>query len=63
MEVRPTRNPLSSPVLSLDRLHVQFGKGFFKAVTISLVDREQFLADLEKNSGLHRAGQRLVRLQ
>ncbi len=63
LEVRPTRNPLSSPALSLDRLHVQFGKGFFKAVMISPADREQFLADLEKNGELHRTGERLVRLQ
>ena len=63
LEVRPTRNPLSSPALSLDRLHVQFGKGFFKAVMISPADREQFLADLKKNAGLQRAGERLVRLQ
>lgn len=63
LEVRPTRNPLSSPALSLDRLHVQYGKGFFKAVMISPADREQFLADLARIAGLQRTGERLIRLQ
>jgi len=63
LEVRRTRNPLSSPALSLDRLHVRFGEGLFKAVMISPAAKEQFLEDLAKNSGLQRAGERLVRLQ
>ncbi len=61
-EVHPTRNPLSSPALSLDRLHVQFGKGFFKAVMISPADRNAFLEDLATRAGLKRDGDRLARL-
>ena len=60
-EVRPTRNPLSSPALSLDRLHVQFGQGVFKAVMISPADRDRFLDDLAQRAGLKRGGDRLIR--
>jgi hypothetical protein len=63
LEVRPTRNPLSSPALSLDRLHIQFGSGFFKAIMISPAQRESFLMDLAKSAGLHKEGKRLVRKQ
>ena len=63
LEVRPTRNPLSSPALSLDRLHVQFGKGFFKAVMISPADRQKFLTDLATNAGLQQTGEQLFKLQ
>lgn len=61
-EVRPTHNPLSSPALSLDRLHVQYGPGFLKAVMISPADREGFLEDLAQQAGLKRAGDRLARV-
>jgi hypothetical protein len=61
LEVRPTRNPLSSPALSLDRLHIQFGKGIFKAVMISPAEREQFLSHLAQSAGLHRDGDQLAR--
>jgi len=61
LEVRPTHNPLSSPALSLDRLHIQFGSGIFKAVMISPTPRERFMEDLAKSAGLHREGNRLVR--
>ncbi len=60
-EVYPTHNPLSSPALSLDRLHIQYGKGFFKAVMISPADHINFLDDLAKNAGLKREGNRLFR--
>lgn len=60
-EVRRTRNPLSSPALSLDRLHVQFGDGFFKAVMISPLDRDEFLDDIRERAGLVRDGERLIR--
>jgi hypothetical protein len=60
-EVRPTHNPLSSPALSLDRLHVQFGPGLFNAVMISPADRDRFLDDLARRAGLKREGDRLVR--
>ena len=59
--VYPTRNPLSSPALSLDRLHVQFGRGFFKSVMISPADRDRFLDDLAHLAGLRREGDRLYR--
>jgi hypothetical protein len=60
-EVHPTRNPLSSPALSLERLHVQFGRGFFKAVMISPEHPDRFLDDLSGRTGLRRQGDRLVR--
>lgn len=52
VEVRPTRNPLSSPALSLDRLQVRYGDGFFKSVMISPATRGQFLDDLQKSARL-----------
>jgi len=60
-EVYPTRNPLSSPALSLDRLHVQFGEGFFKAIMISPADRDRFLDELAQRTVLKRDGNRLCR--
>ncbi len=60
-EVRPTRNPLSSPALSLDRLHVRFGDSLFKAVMISPADRSRFLDELARKAGLKREGDRLFR--
>jgi hypothetical protein len=61
-EVCPTRNPLSSPALSLDRLRVQFGPGFFNSVMISPAERDRFLDELAAKSGLTRDGDRLLRL-
>jgi hypothetical protein len=58
-EVRPTFNPLSSPALSLNRLRVQFGQGFFRGVMISPADRNCFLDELVEKTGLHREGDRL----
>ena len=43
--VTPTRSPLSSPALSLDRLRIDFGKG--RSVMISPLNREAFVRDLE----------------
>ena len=60
-EVYPTRNPLSSPALSLDRLYVKFGEGFSKAVMISPADRDRFLDELATQGGLAREGNRLFR--
>lgn len=40
-DIRPTRNPLSSPALSMDRLKVSYGKR--KSVLISPADKEGFL--------------------
>ncbi len=62
LEVHLTHNPLSSPALSLDRLHVQYGPGFFKAFMISPADRDHFLDDLAQKAGLKREGDRLVRV-
>jgi len=60
-DVTPTRNPLSSPALSLDRLQIRFGEGFFKSVMISPADRNGFLTELAERAGLRRDGDRLVR--
>jgi hypothetical protein len=60
-EVRPTRNPLSSPALSLDRLSVKYHGGFFKEVLLSPADKEGFLAELAERAGLRREGDALVR--
>jgi hypothetical protein len=61
VEVSRTHNPLSSPALSLDRLRVQFGAGFFKAVMISPADRERFLQVMAHMAGLRRDGDHLFR--
>lgn len=42
-EVYPTKNPLSSPALSLDRLMIVFGEGLTKRVMISPRDKEAFM--------------------
>ncbi|GIV58315.1 MAG: hypothetical protein KatS3mg042_1228 [Rhodothermaceae bacterium] len=45
--IRPTRNPLASAALSLDRLQIDYRKGTFsRTVLISPRDREAFLRDL-----------------
>jgi Protein of unknown function (DUF1200). len=59
-EVHPTRNPLSAPALSLDRLHVKFGDGLFNAVMISPTNRDMFLDDLALHTGLIREGDSLL---
>lgn len=57
--VRPTRNPLSSPALSLDRLHLDSGNRF--GPNISPADREGFYAALlAKAPHLRREGDALV---
>lgn len=43
--ISATRNPLSSPALSLDRLRIDYGKGRF--LMISPRDRQAFLAEIE----------------
>jgi hypothetical protein len=43
--VAPSRNPLSSPALSLDRLHVR-SRGSILGLLISPRDKQGFLADL-----------------
>ncbi len=44
--VTPTRNPLSSPALSLDRLRIEYGQG--KSIMISPAPREEFMQELRK---------------
>jgi len=44
--VTPTRNPLSSPALSLDRLRIDFGR--MNSIMISPEDKEGFLTELRK---------------
>jgi ABC-type dipeptide/oligopeptide/nickel transport system permease component len=48
--VTPTRNPLSSPALSLDRLRIEYGGS--KWIMISPRDREGFLRELERRRAL-----------
>lgn len=48
--VTPTRNPMSSPALSLDRLRIDYGRG--KSVMISPRERQQFLQDLEQRRSI-----------
>ena len=58
--VTPSRNPLSSPALSLDRLEVRHGKG--KRILLSPADRDGFLrALLRADPALERQGDGLRR--
>ena len=43
-----TKNPLSSPALSLDRLRIEYGNG--KRIMISPEDRDGFLSDLRSRT-------------
>ena len=43
-EITPTRDPLSSPALSLDRLRIDYGRG--KWIMISPRDKELFIREL-----------------
>jgi membrane protein YdbS with pleckstrin-like domain len=57
--VKPTRNPLSSPALSLNRLHLETGSSL--GPNISPKDREGFLRALAARAPhLKREGDRLV---
>jgi hypothetical protein len=44
--IAPTRNPLSSPALSLDRLEIRYGQG--RRIMISPADQAGFLRALEQ---------------
>ncbi len=44
ISVKATRNPLSSPALSLDRLEIKYGSG--KTTLISPKDKSNFLYDI-----------------
>ena len=58
--VSPTRNPLSSPALSLDRLHIDCDRNFGHGVNISPKEKQRFLEELAKRAPhLELAGDRL----
>ena len=61
VEVYPTRNPLSSPALSLDRVFISTGVGFFKAIMISPEPRAEFMAELAQKANLKKDGEKLVK--
>jgi membrane protein YdbS with pleckstrin-like domain len=61
ISVEPSRSPLSSPALSLDRLLVVTGSGWRDKILISPSDREGFLQLLAERSGMLREGDKLVR--
>ena len=46
--IEPTRNPASSPALSLDRLLIRYGGG--EALMVSPADKEGFMMELAKRS-------------
>jgi hypothetical protein len=60
-EVRPTRNPLSAPALSLDRLRIDYKEGRFGYALISPANRAEFLNALAEAAGLARDGDGLKR--
>jgi hypothetical protein len=60
-KVAPTRNPLASPALSMDRLSIVSGPGLTGTVMISPADRDRFLDELASRAGLKRVGDRLER--
>jgi hypothetical protein len=60
-EAFPTRNPLSSPALSLDRIHIQHGPGIFRSVRISPVRQREFLTELAERAELEQDGLRVFR--
>jgi hypothetical protein len=61
VEVTPTRSPLSSPALSLDRLLVRKGDRFTDKIMISPADKQGFMNLLAEQAGLVRDGDRLLR--
>lgn len=58
--VEPTRNPLSSPAMSLDRLRARTGSGLMNGVMISPADKDGFLDRLAELTGLVRNGDSLM---
>jgi Bacterial PH domain len=60
--VYPTRNPLSAPAWSLDRLGIDFRvKGQRRLALISPLARSDFLTLLQKRAGLDSKGDELLR--
>ena len=62
-EVRPSRNPLSAPAASLDRLRIDYViRGGHRVMLVSPKDKQAFLKDLSTaGSGLRVEGNRLKR--
>ncbi len=50
-DVTPTRNPLSSPALSMDRLRISYGKRKF--ILVSPEDKEGFVNALQRARSSH----------
>ncbi|MFV9507291.1 MAG: PH domain-containing protein [Oscillochloridaceae bacterium umkhey_bin13] len=61
LEVYPSRSPLSSPALSLDRLAIRTGRGPMHFTLISPRDRDTFIQLLTSRAGLIWDGRRWVR--
>ena len=58
--IRPSRNPISSPAMSLDRLQIRYGNG--RVLLISPEDRIGFLdAMVARSPGLLRSGEQVRR--
>ncbi len=60
----PTRNPLSAPAWSLDRLQIEYvdGSGKKRMALLSPPDRSAFLLELAgQDRGLRHSGDRLIR--
>ena len=49
-DIRPTRNPLSSPALSIDRLRIEYSG--CRAIMISPREKEHFVAEIEKRRNI-----------
>jgi hypothetical protein len=61
VEVFPSRNPLSSPALSLDRLEIRYGDDYPRSAMVSPAARSEFLSELARRAQLRQDGDRLVR--
>ena len=62
-EVYPTRNPLSAPAWSLDRLHVSYGEHGEGFLLVSPENKAEFMIELAKrDAGLVMQGERVVRI-
>lgn len=55
-QIAPTRDPLSSPALSLDRIRIDYAQD--RSIMISPEDRQQFLAHLDEVRRAHGSGVR-----
>lgn len=61
LSVTPSRSPLSSPALSLDRLEIRKGERWTDRILISPAEREEFLRLLAEQGGMQREGGALLR--